>query len=500
MTNLLIAEDQVWTRKGIIEMIDFDLLDIANVYEAENGIEALDMLELGGIDVLITDIRMPGVDGLALSRIVMEQYPHIKVIIVTGHDEFRYAQQAIQYNVKEFLLKPIQPAALNYALEKILGEFHVSKERETQFFRMVMRQLFEGISINEVEPLGEFSDLFGPGFKRIVRIQGSNAESTQAFVRRLDMEGTNDIHIICLALEDVWCLMVSSDNIDAWAEFRSYVTSAFDTERCDAIRIGIGSEYVDLNHTWISELESMLSLLISPEETQVCEYDAVHSPEADAPELQQLWDCFERQDLPGMNRGLLAWFNEQLPNPQIRQRCFQWAQFALSRFKQSESPFHDSFMMKRLQYLVRMSAHHSTPELVQWIRETCRQINVLHTHHERKSEQLIAWCHAYIVSNLENNISLNRLSEQIHFSPSHLSNLFKQVTGQTYIEFVTALKMDRAKTYLKETNNTVHEIACTLGYEDARYFSKLFRRVTGMTPTAYKLKVSKENTTWSETK
>jgi len=502
MVNILIAEDQRWTRKGIIEMIDEELLGVGHIHESANGVEAIRQLEAGPVDILITDIRMPGIDGLELSRHVMEHFPQTKVIVISGHDEFRYAREALRYGVKDYLLKPIQPAELNVALEKIVSGHQMDKRREDQYHRMVLRQLLEGVDAEEAEPLGEFTALYGSGFKRIARIRGGTAGAREDLVRQCkEFLGKGRVRVTGLALDEEWCLMFAAESPGELGGLSRLFAERTDLARHPSLQIGISAEYADLGHTWISDLESMLAFF-NQEAGQVREFARSAASPADEALFRRMRECVKSRDQTGLAKSLDDWFGGSRSDAEMRRRCYEWARLALGQCKAESDSLQSHAVMKRIQYLVRMSPHLSAYELVQWVRETSRQEMRGHTppdeDGENKNEQIVAWCQNYIMNNLENNLSLSRLSEEVHFSPGHLSNLFKQVTGQTFIEYVTRLKIERAKKYLEETNRKVHDIACSLGYEDARYFSKLFRREMGMTPMEYKLKASREKTVWDE--
>jgi AraC-like DNA-binding protein len=305
-------------------------------------------------------------------------------------------------------------------------------------------------------------------------------------------------------MEAEWCVMLSSDLPDRMAGLTTLVNDVIDSNDDCSIRMGLGDIYFNLNETWAFELESILSLLTHRKEIRVCEYQNSKLPgdtgtTFGSDDFHQLWLCYAQKDQVGINKWLAHSFPGGITDQELRLRCLQGAHSILSHLRETDTEANTYFVIKRLQYLVRMFAHHSSAELVQWIRETFRhKMESLFKDNEKKNDQIIAWCQSYIMNNLDNNLSLSKLSEQVHFSPSHLSNLFKQVTGQNYIEFVTGLKITQAKKELRESNRKIHDIACSLGYEDARYFSKLFQRELGMTPSEYKFKIAKEQTIWTD--
>ena len=124
MYSILLADDEEEVRKGIIRKIDWENLGFQVVGDAENGEEALEKIEQLKPDVVMTDIRMPYMDGLTLSKRIRQKYPSTKILIFSGYDDFEYAQQAIKLNVTEYILKPVNVEELTEAGNmRILGNY-----------------------------------------------------------------------------------------------------------------------------------------------------------------------------------------------------------------------------------------------------------------------------------------------------------------------------------------------------------------------------------------
>jgi len=123
MYSVLIVDDNPMIRDGIRQHVDWDGLAVSKISEAQDGIAALELIGEGFPDIIITDIKMPGMDGLALSGRVHEQFPHIKTVILTGYADFSFAQKAIQYGVFDFILKPTKPKEIFDCLQKAIKSF-----------------------------------------------------------------------------------------------------------------------------------------------------------------------------------------------------------------------------------------------------------------------------------------------------------------------------------------------------------------------------------------
>ncbi|GJM82938.1 hypothetical protein HMSSN139_54340 [Paenibacillus sp. HMSSN-139] len=131
--KVLIADDERIIREGIRDSVDWESLRLTVVAEAEDGEEALEMAIRHGVHILLVDLNMPIMDGIELMKRVREQLPECKIVIITGHDEFAYAQKAIRLQVKDYILKPANPAQLEKVLRQVRGELEEETSKQQQW-------------------------------------------------------------------------------------------------------------------------------------------------------------------------------------------------------------------------------------------------------------------------------------------------------------------------------------------------------------------------------
>jgi two-component system response regulator YesN len=495
MYRLLIVEDQSWTRKSLVQMIDCNLLNLSVVEEAANGIEGYEWIKKGGIHILVTDIRMPGMDGLELARRVREEYPEIKVIILSGHNEFEYAQTALRHNVCDYLLKPVQPKMLNQTILTAIQALSSSMERERNVQRVMLRQILEGTPAHDVDPEDHYLSSFSGTWTRMIRMKGKKIDQIDSCLLSIQKTLTSrQIKVIPLMVEQGWSLFVSSAKPYTNKEIADFLTESDIWSQFPNLHLGIGLPYSTLETLWISELESILALELFKESQPIYLYDpaSLLKFKIDQSTIADLWTALESNQLIQFNHYLVQWFPEHLANSEIRYRCFVLIKSLISR-KQSEPDIDYFYLIKTLQTIIRNMTY-AEQELSQWVKSTFYQAyQMLMSNKDKTTEHIIGWCQTYIMNNLEDDISLTGLAERLHFSPSHLSNLFKQFTGINFIDYVMELKIAKAKKYLEDTTMKISEIAYQLGYEDGRYFSKLFRKMVGLTPSEYKLSKTGKN-------
>jgi two-component system response regulator YesN len=131
MFKVMIADDESWIRKGLRAMIEWDDLGLVFDSEATDGLEALQLSESRFPDILITDVRMPGIDGLQLAERMLKLIPRLKVLIISGYSEFEYVKRAIQIDAISYILKPINPAELNETLKKAVEKLKSEMQEQT---------------------------------------------------------------------------------------------------------------------------------------------------------------------------------------------------------------------------------------------------------------------------------------------------------------------------------------------------------------------------------
>lgn len=500
--KILIVDDEALMRKGISHFINWESIDCEIVGTAENGLIAINFIKNNPVNIIITDIKMPAADGLDIAQFVHENCPEIKVILLTGYADFEYAKTAIKYNVSSFILKPTNKKTLLDAVQDAQEQIITSKtyasitKEELAFLKDQLLQemtistynsSFEQrlqkleITLNyyfavafQLVPLG--SDL--ASLKKIIIDEKKNAycyrynnliitiyflQKPAVRVPEKILENCSEITTITQTLDSRQITIGISSCHKGAAEFQSAVSEAihaltlnFYSEKNIALFTDCGktSEYdltaensLDLFHfenhlnSWaFDEAEATLHTIFSKLKSNF-----VHSMEAKNICSQIYYICYRvlaKKEAPLPPSGYLSSINT-----------------ASDIFTLEDT------IQKLMDYTKEQFAGATTVQ-----------------------NKLIENTIKYINDHLSSLLSLEAIAEHLHISPSHLSRTFKKMYGESITEYVNKARIERAKEYLLQTDLLTYEIANLTGYNDATYFSSIFKKYTGFSPTEYRQK------------
>jgi len=531
--KVFLAEDESIIRRTLRDNVPWEKYGYSVVGEASDGELALPLIRQTKPDVLITDIRMPFLDGLELSRMVLQELPGTKVIIISGYDDFEYARRAISIGVEQYLLKPVTKSNLLGALDEIrekiesersqssyLARFHLEAQEYEQYAR---RRFFEQIvfgQLSEEEIYAEAAQLeldlnaqrytiaffsvppapFGPaqGYSECdARVQEAILEH---FLKRpeeylLLRWNMNTCAVLIKCSEDSFdgCVHSCIDAIST--QYRScspepdwYVAvgpmvcrlaelpSCFDkVARLWSHRYIVPTQHI-LTAEALAPLAGTGSRIRSLDVTRISPsilLGAIRSAGVD--ELQG----FVEQYIESASVGLdfkPFWHYIML---NVRYTALQYA-LTLGVTKAD--------FLAELPPLERVAQITGEAELSDFIYKVLlAAVNLRERTSSNRSHGVLAHALRYIDENYtQENLSLNRVASQINISPNYLSAMFSQEMGCTLTEYITSRRMEKAKEILRTTDMRSGEIAFALGYRDPHYFSFLFKKTQGCTPRDYR--------------
>ena len=520
--KIFIVDDEYLIRNLIKMRIKWEELDMEIVGESSDARQALDMIDALVHDIIFTDICMPFMDGIEFSRNVIEKYPHVKIVVITGHDEFDYAKRSIKLGISDFLLKPINAEEIKkVALElkrKIVAERTHIKEYEKlkQQLELNLPYLKEKFMIQLLQGelgSGEIADkltYFGLDINPTANYFQTAVVEVSSAIKVMDAGEENSILLEIQCAERIrqitrkdeytWTFFDSSRRIVLMSNNESLDL----TDCCEAIKtliinrcncfvcIGIGSKVQGIENIKSSYREACdaLNYKVVIGKNQVINYsDITYSNEVSRRIIPNKAEKIDFYIKAGMRDKMHELIEELFAEDRYCSAATM-ENIRLEAFDVLSACMHVLLELKidasnlweyPTQAYEQVSRIDNLVELKSYIKSLIiRIINKVHCINEKKANSLVMQICEYIQKNMSNaELSLSAVAKEFYISPSHLCRLFKQGTSQTFVEYLTKVRMESAVKFLMETDLKVYEIGEKIGINDSHYFSIIFKKING---------------------
>lgn len=529
MYKLMIVDDEELIRKGIISKISYHGLDFEKIEEASNGKEALKKIGEEQPHVVITDVRMPEMDGIELIRKAKEIAPDIKFIIISGYAEFEYAKQALYLGVNEYLLKPIVDKQLVDGLQKVMGEVYNSINlKHMHQRRQVLEKYCEDLQVEQRlnQILHSVNEEYGleidDEFIRAQKIDNGSSyilglvhleskedrqgrythkeleESRDAAIamvqkmnttaRKLVIKNYKDQHqvAVILAHTDVFTLQAEA------SAFFGRLLSELNKQRSISATAGVSKHGKNLSGELYKQAKEAFYQRLIHGGGKVYDYEKAISPKSMAlpkDQLALLEKYMDRSDTSSIQRIL----KELFPVTESQNRSsvniiFVWMEIINLLVRKAETIRSSSMqeMDPRLLDIEIFSKFSNLNDIVDFlyslILSFLKREDVTDFDCKGKISKVIN----YIEHHFHEELSVNEIAFMHSMSPNYFSTIFRKETGKTVINYITEKRIENACLLLKGTRASVVDIASRVGYQDAQYFFRVFKKITGRTPLEYR--------------
>ena len=527
MLRLMIVDDEKTTRESLEKYISWDTLDIGPVQTARNGVEALALAAVVPPEILLTDVRMPRMDGMELAERMRSLNPACKIVFLSGYADKEYLKSAIRLQAVSYVEKPIDPEEVKEAVRAAVAahEKECGTRQEADLLRRSYREnacvIREDLTRALVTGDGALSVLraaspgtlpsFEPqaGFTVLaarLRWNGTIGESEKAGLRRRILLSSSEVPP--LHLPTSFLGFVENDTMGAVIARRITDTSQEGRAMClrllEAIRgqsgdthdvaIGIGSPVQGVENIPRSYLSALQSLgLRFYREGETVLFPAGRRPprymvgtdilarfreslhDGDAEDALALVDAVSKE----------AREAEAVDIDSVRDVFFRLylAVFEVAGGAGSAAPFGEEERTYIWQEIRERQSLAALTELIRSCVRTACETSAAEGRHARKILEI----QRYVRGNYTSvSLGLERIAEQAGLSRTYLSFLFKRATGQNINEYITRLRIEKAKELLRDCRMRTQEVAARVGYRDASYFSALFKKHVGRTPTEFR--------------
>ncbi len=533
MLKVFLVEDEIVVREGIRKNIFWEKYGFRYAGDASDGELALPMIRQIQPDLLITDIRMPFMDGLALIELIRRELPRTKIVIISGYDDFSYAQQAIRLGVEQYLLKPVAKAKI---VEMLIGlqkkmeaeqqqhEYLARFQREVHEYETFSRgRFFEkvvsgGLSVLEITETAKTMgiDVNAPYYNIVLfslnntEYDGSAPESytdscavIQDKIRQFVLShqelilfglGVTTYAILVKGGQDNItqrtreCISnIESHCATAGHDVSWHIAHGTPVSRLSAIPTCFSEASRALTYRYVCTEEHVLSKSSIRHFTKMrgSEIDT-DKKEIDQEHIRNFLCSGKREEIDRFIDQVLRSAGGEAVSLQLFCRYLTMTvYFAAVKYLDSIGCHADSFWSLELRPNDSVS---DSKEARKYICQVMGKAIELRDNESKKQQHnLLDKAIAFIDEHYsDESISLDRVARTVNVSPNYFSAVFSQEVGQTFIEYLTGKRIDEAKCILRKTNKRSSEIAVAVGYKDPHYFSFVFKKVTGYTPNEYR--------------
>lgn len=529
--KILIVEDDFVVRQGIRFSFEWENYGLSICGDAANGKLGLELVDSLKPDIIITDIRMPIMDGLEFSEKVLGKNPEAKVIILSGYDDFSYAKKAIRLGVYDYLLKPVDADELLKCICRLRDE--ILEEREKQ--RKLEKQ--------EILVKTYRAELFDRTMEKVIR--PSFPEQKNVVMQEMAAFGVNftdsAYKVLLLALENfllltrnhswkekeelieqvrsevqnvfgggcrVQCFVNSSSQFVIVLGYESvsklYMEECYQkliefvtTELGFLCTISCGLEKYTPEQIYLSYQEAVSALRrhTSQIENHVFQYNGEQMQDDFGfleiqEEEKQLMNDIQKYDTGGIVTYIDTVFDkavaEKEPYEKVNATCVRLASAVFTVLDEMGLHFQNESYTYR-DTLLAIQQYHSVSNLKQFMTDFMKKVsNCLEKAEKKKYSSVVEQAVDYVQRNYQNEISVKSISADLFITPNYFSQIFKSQMGMNFIDYLNEVRVEKAKELLKDGHLKVYEVAELSGYPNYKYFNTVFKKYTGYSPKEYR--------------
>ncbi|MEV5030165.1 response regulator [Paenibacillus sp. LPE1-1-1.1] len=528
MGKVLLVDDEAHITRNLEKVIPWEMLGLTVGGTAKNGVEALELMEQQAFDLLLCDIRMPVMDGLELVRHIRDKAMPCDIIMLSGYQDFAYTRTAIQFGVNDYILKPIPYDELTGVIARVMSSQR-SKQKQLQEEKQKLGRMIDlasekilydiimdytDVTADHFLLTGDEQQLKQQQFVLIVLDLDVSSEKTKDWRDWSDKERKlwnfavcnvlrerlqqNGLHHAVIQIRDgEWCVLIEMEKTAAYdltkiKEWAEMLLAAIKSHVKLSLFAGIYREFAA-----VAELSQAYKLVqqgmqLTPVHDLIAVYPSEQQKSSQAD--QAFWDTAEKM-IGAVKRGDSIGVDNELQR--ITLLLQRMNEPSLNRVKQLLHFFVLHLMREMKEMGVfsreqedmlwrRLDRRFGIKDLLSFIRQVTNAVSEKSLDKKKQSERSMTEAKAFLDRNLYRDLSVEETATHVGLSTSYFSLLFKQTFGETFIEYVTRQRMERAKAMLAETAKSVAQIAKEVGYAERRYFTKVFMKYTGENPTDYR--------------
>ncbi|MDF2926249.1 MAG: response regulator [Paenibacillaceae bacterium] len=531
--KVLVIDDECLVRDSVLDILRG--IGLTDLYLADDGIEGLSQIQVHEPDLIIADIRMPGLDGIELLAKLRQLNNHTPFVLLSGYDLFEYAQTAVNLGAASYLLKPVSPQQLQGIVLKVQHELlQKNRSLESRLWMnikwnqglMFMKRSFIGEIVTQKCPaenylhnrmkeleIGFVHDLF-----YVVCI------SLDHYSNLADELSSNEIALIKYGLENIACEILDNRAVSAYpfdtedgqgllinlpAENTAYASSLL-TEACleiqagihrflrQRVTIGIGTPARKLSHasrSYETSKQALMQRLVKgtgsvihyePAEQQLEKFKAISFQTE-----QDMLAAFEKGDQETALRIIQELYApfivfEYVDKASLLKLNFQLILLLFKILERFEVAPMD-LLGEELTLYEEVNQCNHIDAILDWFQDKLAiGFHAMLQNREKGTRKLVERARGFIHEHYMEDLSLETVAAHIHVSPAYFSSIFKKETNENFVDYVSHYRIEKAKQLLRSGGYKVNTVAELTGFHNMKYFYKVFKKLTGLTPSEYK--------------
>lgn len=509
MIRVLVADDEDVIRKGIVQLVDWPAFGCEVVEECRSGKEVIEYLKNNSIDILVTDIRMPEMDGIRLLEYLQQNHEDIFSIVLTAYSDFIYAQKALRYGAVDFVVKTDFLEELPKALAKAVNQIESSKNNSSKYTanseynqRQYMLETLScgGILIVEQDlealSLGKLWYTVCKSELMYHSTHGRETEILQNIISLLESTCNGmEFYVVNTAPTYFSLIFVSETEDDILSSTIKPLLENIVRISKEILKINIkfGISRTVFGHQNLLNACNMAETALA--NTSAHEKNCIiYTGEDYTPEqvdfLSEFTYISDNLFSPGGSSALarlkelkLRLIEKRIDLNSIRLNMTAFCSLVINRYREHNllpGTIDERALFSGLNSCKTIDSVFTICE--ELIVKTASQLN----KNQNEKNYLIAHINQYIQNHYTENITLQDISEAIHISTAYISRVYKSSTGSTITDAINKLRIEKSKRLLKESTKRIYEIAYEVGYDEAAYFATVFAKYTGISPSEYR--------------
>lgn len=527
MIKVLVCDDEGIVRQSLRFIIDKAFGEECQVEEAKSGRSAIEMAQSFRPDIAFMDIQMPGINGIDAMKEMKQENSNLLFIVLTAYDKFGYAKDAIELGVLEYMTKPVGRDEVVSVLRRAMKEVEKRRTKNSHDLEIkekletVIPMLETGFIYNII--MQEEDNYENSGYDSLLGIEGkrgfvaviefgedrrngsltnpvgSNVKMQKCYTefREIVKEFVDCIVGAPMANKIMICVPTDIEEMEYDERVKVVETMRAMIRKLEQriplkFKVGIGSvkPMALINESYREAAEAVrqnIGKVTHVKDVPLgCEYEEVYPNETE----ELLFEALGKGNLDEMRElceQFMRWMQNTAPEMDNNVRL-KSMEFVL---RAEEAAYRNGGLTykfgARAGYLEDVLACKNYEELMNWFMEKMtRACNNIKTKQKEKNTSVVEHAKAYIKEHFSMELSLDEISREVNISPYYFSKLFKEEEGVNYIEYLTKIRIEKAKEMLGDPDNSIKAICKEVGYGDPNYFSRIFKKWVGQTPTEYR--------------